>query len=172
MEKARRLPTSWRQRAKVAAGWELHTGRAWSRRRSRQRLLASRPRRWPPVSASRREAPGCSPSRGPMGGGAARLGIVGGTPRCTSWCCCGTWVSIPRATSLNDLIERLRQGDETAWHEMVDRYRAQLIRAIEGRLSARLRQRLCAEDVIQSVFRTLSRRLREGQLNGLSSTRR
>lgn len=36
--------------------------------------------------------------QGRMGSGAARRGTVVGTPRCTSSCCCGTWVSIPRAT--------------------------------------------------------------------------
>jgi RNA polymerase sigma-70 factor (ECF subfamily) len=56
-------------------------------------------------------------------------------------------------------LARLRQNDGTAWQTLWKEYGERLMRLIEGRLSATLRRRVGAEDVLASVFRTFWRRL-------------
>ena len=53
-----------------------------------------------------------------------------------------------------ELLDRVRQGDEQAATELFDRYVERLIRLAQSRLSAKLRRRVDAEDVVQSVYRS------------------
>jgi RNA polymerase sigma-70 factor (ECF subfamily) len=61
-------------------------------------------------------------------------------------------------------LEGLRHNNAAAWRELLARYSARLIGLARGRLfDGRLRQKLDADDVVQSVWRTFVRRHRLGQ---------
>jgi RNA polymerase sigma-70 factor (ECF subfamily) len=56
------------------------------------------------------------------------------------------------------VAEALRHGDETAWQELLSRYSKRLVALARSRLfDGRLRQKVDAEDLVQSVFRTFLR---------------
>jgi RNA polymerase sigma-70 factor, ECF subfamily len=67
------------------------------------------------------------------------------------------------AESSTDLIQRWRTGDESAATELYRRYVQELLRVIGVHLSRRMKARLDADDVCQSVFRTVFRRARQGE---------
>jgi RNA polymerase sigma-70 factor, ECF subfamily len=59
------------------------------------------------------------------------------------------------------LIDRAVQGDQTAWGELLGRYRDRLKRMVAMRLDRRLQGRVDASDVIQEATLEASRRLAE-----------
>jgi RNA polymerase sigma-70 factor, ECF subfamily len=63
------------------------------------------------------------------------------------------------------LLEKVRQGDDTAARELFDHYARRLIGLARVHLDSRLRQKLDAEDVVQSVFKSFFGRLHEGQFD-------
>jgi RNA polymerase sigma-70 factor (ECF subfamily) len=56
-------------------------------------------------------------------------------------------------------------GDQKAARELFDRYVDRLLNLARRRLGQRLAQRVDAEDIVQSVFRTFFGRAREGQFH-------
>jgi RNA polymerase sigma-70 factor (ECF subfamily) len=65
--------------------------------------------------------------------------------------------------SFDDVMGRLRAGDNLAAAEVFGRFAQRLVSLARTRLEGRLRAKLDAEDVIQSVLRTFFVRYREGQ---------
>lgn len=62
-----------------------------------------------------------------------------------------------------ELLDRVRQGDEQAATDLFDRYVERLIRLVKSRLSGKLRRRVDAEDVVQSVYRSFFSNAQEGR---------
>jgi len=60
--------------------------------------------------------------------------------------------------SFSDVIGRLRAGDDEAARQLFGRFAARLMALARSRLDARLRQKVDAEDVVQSVFKSFFRR--------------
>jgi len=58
---------------------------------------------------------------------------------------------------------RVQDGDEQAAREVFDRYLQRLVALARARLSDRLQQKLDADDVVQSAFRSFFVRARDGQ---------
>jgi RNA polymerase sigma-70 factor (ECF subfamily) len=67
------------------------------------------------------------------------------------------------APSFAVLLGQLRRQDNTAALEVLRRYQGRLLRLARKQVQGPLRQKLDPEDVVQSVFRTLFRRLAQGQ---------
>lgn len=65
--------------------------------------------------------------------------------------------------SFDDLLRRLRAGDDQAAERVFQAYACRLIALARSRLDQRLRPKLDAEDVVQSVFRTFFARVGAGQ---------
>ena len=65
--------------------------------------------------------------------------------------------------SFQELLSRLRVGDQQAADEVFQRYARRLIGLAQSRLAARIRQKVDPEDVLQSVFRSFFCRHRDGQ---------
>jgi RNA polymerase sigma-70 factor (ECF subfamily) len=65
--------------------------------------------------------------------------------------------------SFDELIERLRKGDNAAATRVFHRFQRRLIAVTYQHLESRLAAKVDPEDVVQSVFRTLFNRLAEGQ---------
>lgn len=61
------------------------------------------------------------------------------------------------------LFHRVQEGDEDAAREVFQRYLGRLVALARSRMSERLGQKLDADDVIQSAFRSFFVRAREGQ---------
>jgi RNA polymerase sigma-70 factor (ECF subfamily) len=70
---------------------------------------------------------------------------------------------MPRDDSFDELLARLRAGDEAAAAEVFSRFRDRLIALARSHLEEVLRHKEDPEDVVQSVFRSFFRRQREGQ---------
>lgn len=64
---------------------------------------------------------------------------------------------------INALVERLKNGDETALGDLFSAYRGMLRRMIELRLDPRVAGRLSASDVLQEVYLDAAQRLRHFQ---------
>lgn len=62
-----------------------------------------------------------------------------------------------------NLLERLRKGDQQAGSELFQRYADRLVTLARGRLSAKLAQRVDAEDVVQSAYRSFFAGARNGR---------
>ena len=62
------------------------------------------------------------------------------------------------------LLERYRAGDGSAAEDIFQRYSDRLCAMAEAQIGRRLRRRVEAEDIVQSVFRTLFRRAADGKL--------
>ena len=62
-----------------------------------------------------------------------------------------------------ELLQRCRQGDNSAANELWLRYAAKLCRLSERHLSQRLAVRVDGEDVVQSVFRSFLLRAQRGE---------
>lgn len=58
---------------------------------------------------------------------------------------------------------RVQDGDEQAAREVFDRYLQRLVALARARLSDRLQQKVDADDVVQSAFRSFFVRARDGQ---------
>ncbi len=64
-----------------------------------------------------------------------------------------------------DLVARWRAGDQDAARQLFDRYVDRLVALARRRIGSRLASRVDPEDVVQSVFRTVFGRLRDGQFH-------
>ena len=69
--------------------------------------------------------------------------------------------SVPRTDA--SLLREIRSGDQDAAAELVGRYVGQLQRLADRQLGRELQGRTDADDITQSIFRTLFRRVSEGQ---------
>lgn len=67
--------------------------------------------------------------------------------------------------SFAELLEQLRCQDPAAAAAVFHRYHRRLLGLAHKRLDGRLRRKLDPEDVVQSVFRTVFRRLGDGQFD-------
>jgi RNA polymerase sigma-70 factor (ECF subfamily) len=71
---------------------------------------------------------------------------------------------MPVPTDPQTLLNLLRRGDEQAAQQVFDAYVNSLLKLARKRISQRLNRRVDPEDIVQSVFRTFFRRVKEGQL--------
>jgi RNA polymerase sigma-70 factor (ECF subfamily) len=71
--------------------------------------------------------------------------------------------------SFDDLMARLRTGDDEAAAQVFNRFANRLIVLARQRLGPRIRQKLDPEDVLQSVFRSFFVHQAAGQITGLES---
>jgi RNA polymerase sigma-70 factor (ECF subfamily) len=71
----------------------------------------------------------------------------------------------PTSPSFGELLAQLRRQDPGAAAAVFQRYRHRLIGLARKQLDTRLRRKLDPEDVVQSVFQTVFRRLGEGQFD-------
>jgi len=62
-----------------------------------------------------------------------------------------------------DLLDRVRGGDEQAATDLFDRFVERLIKLAHSRLSNKLRRRVDAEDVVQSVYRSFFSNAQDGR---------
>jgi RNA polymerase sigma-70 factor (ECF subfamily) len=62
-----------------------------------------------------------------------------------------------------DLLDRWRNGDDSAAEALYRRYAQRLCALVERHISERLARRVDADDIAQSAFRTFFRRARDGQ---------
>ena len=65
----------------------------------------------------------------------------------------------------NDLVQRLRNGSDTAAREVFDRYVERLLLLSKRRIGQRMNSRVDPEDVVQSVFRTFFTRMKNDQFD-------
>jgi RNA polymerase sigma-70 factor (ECF subfamily) len=65
--------------------------------------------------------------------------------------------------SFDEIMTRLRKGDQAAAAEVFHRFARRLVTLARSRLDERLQQKVDPEDVLQSVFRTFFRRNDEGE---------
>ncbi len=72
---------------------------------------------------------------------------------------------MPEEPSFPDLVVRLRAGDEEAAREVFRRFAGRLVGLARARLDARLRQKVDAEDVMQSVLKSFFVRHAAGQFD-------
>src|SRR5688572_26480006 len=68
------------------------------------------------------------------------------------------------SASLSELVRRLRKGDDTLASELFQRYARRLIGLARSHLDSQLRQKVDPEDVVQSVYKSLFRRLETEQV--------
>lgn len=66
-------------------------------------------------------------------------------------------------TTFERIMERLRAGDDAAAARIFNEYAGRLIALARTRLDARVRQKIDAEDVVQSVYRSFFCRHADGQ---------
>jgi RNA polymerase sigma factor (sigma-70 family) len=76
--------------------------------------------------------------------------------------------SVPESASMASrdtqfVFDRLQGGDEQAAREVFDRYLRRLVALARSRLSDRLQQKVDADDIVQSAFRSFFVRARDGQ---------
>lgn len=71
--------------------------------------------------------------------------------------------AMPELRPVGELIARWRTGDESAAAELHRRYAQRLCDLAERQIGDRLRRRVGADDVVQSVFRTFFRRTEQGE---------
>lgn len=62
-----------------------------------------------------------------------------------------------------ELVERWRDGDEEAAGIIYSRYIQRMMRVVGGKIPDSMRARVHPEDVVQSVFRTVFRRMQNGE---------
>jgi RNA polymerase sigma-70 factor (ECF subfamily) len=70
---------------------------------------------------------------------------------------------MPARESFVELLGRLEAGDEAAAREVFNRFAVRLTGLARARLHPRIRQKIDAEDVVQSVFRSFFTRQAHGQ---------
>jgi RNA polymerase sigma-70 factor (ECF subfamily) len=61
------------------------------------------------------------------------------------------------------LVAALRAGDNEAWKQVASRYTNRLVALARSRLGQRLRQKVDSEEVVQSVYRSFYKGLKEGR---------
>lgn len=66
-------------------------------------------------------------------------------------------------STFQDLLQKVRQGDDRAAEQIFARYTQQLMAEAQRKLSQRVQQKVDAEDVVQSVYRSFLRRDAAGQ---------
>lgn len=71
---------------------------------------------------------------------------------------------MPESSNPQTLLTLLRLGDEQAAQQVFDAYVNSLLKLARNRIRHRLSRRVDPEDIVQSVFRTFFRRVKEGQL--------
>lgn len=71
---------------------------------------------------------------------------------------------MPEPSDPQELLSLLRTGDEKAAQQVFDAYVNNLLRLARRCISLRLARRVDPEDIVQSVFRTFFRRVKEGKL--------
>jgi RNA polymerase sigma-70 factor (ECF subfamily) len=71
----------------------------------------------------------------------------------------------PDPASFDDLMSRLRVGDDAAAAAVFGRYARGLFALARGRLDARVRGKVDPEDVVQSVFKSFFARQADGRLD-------
>lgn len=71
---------------------------------------------------------------------------------------------MPELSDTQTLLNLLRCGDEAAAQQVFDTYVNSLLKLARNRINQRLNRRVDPEDIVQSVFRTFFRRVKEGQL--------
>jgi RNA polymerase sigma-70 factor (ECF subfamily) len=76
---------------------------------------------------------------------------------------------MPQDHSFDDLMARLRSGDDDAATQVFQRFADQLIALAQKRLSPKMRRKVDAEDVLQSVFRSFFARQAAGQMGPLAN---
>ncbi len=67
--------------------------------------------------------------------------------------------------TVGELLELLRARDPEAARQIFDRFARRLVGMARSRLDERMRQKVDAEDVVQSVFRSFFARCAEGQFD-------
>lgn len=70
---------------------------------------------------------------------------------------------MPTSPEEQALIDLWRQGDQDAARRIVERYCDRMLLLARRRISERLASRVDPDDILQSVFRTFFRRVKEGQ---------
>jgi len=70
-----------------------------------------------------------------------------------------------RHGSFEEVMARLRAGDEDAASEVFHRFAGRLVRLADLKLDTRIRQKVDAEDVMQSVFKSFFRRHADGKFD-------
>jgi RNA polymerase sigma-70 factor (ECF subfamily) len=76
----------------------------------------------------------------------------------------GTEFVMPGYDSFSDMMDRLRRRDDEAARTVFHRFTRRLTALARSRLDERIRQKVDAEDVLQSVYRSFFTRQRDGQL--------
>src|SRR5207249_4842300 len=76
---------------------------------------------------------------------------------------------MPDDYSFDELMARLRVGDNDAATQVFNRFANRLIELARRRLNPQIRQKLDPEDVLQSVFRSFFAHQAAGQVTGLES---
>jgi RNA polymerase sigma-70 factor (ECF subfamily) len=71
---------------------------------------------------------------------------------------------MPESSNPQTLLTLLRRGDQQAAQQVFDAYVNSLLKLARKRIGQRLARRVDPEDIVQSVFRTFFRRVKEGQL--------
>jgi len=71
--------------------------------------------------------------------------------------------------SFDDLMSRLRRGDNAAAAEVFNEFANRLIELVQKRLGPQIRRKVDPEDVLQSVFRSFFRRQAAGQMEELET---
>jgi RNA polymerase sigma-70 factor, ECF subfamily len=77
----------------------------------------------------------------------------------------GELSSMAESDSFEDLMTRLKTGDQGAATEIFDRFARRLIGLARSRLDDRLRQKVDPEDVMQSVFKSFFRVQSDGKVD-------
>src|SRR5262245_29088221 len=73
----------------------------------------------------------------------------------------GTAGPVPDLSRSLELVELVQGGDEDAWREFFERYRARLARIVRIKLGPRLQRHLDEDDILQEVFLVALRRVGE-----------
>jgi hypothetical protein len=71
---------------------------------------------------------------------------------------------VPAPDDAEDLMRRIRAGDDIAAQDVFTRYARRLVLAADQRVAANVRARVRGDEVVQSVFRTFFRRSEGGEL--------
>lgn len=60
-----------------------------------------------------------------------------------------------------DLLDKVKKGDQPAFEELFDRHRSRLERLVRGRMDARLSGRMDPSDIVQETYLEAARRFQE-----------